>query len=115
MPTEKNYRAAFENNMRTQPPRTEDELEHLLAAVHDHSREIKGWKTNPATNVIEPDLGTHNGDQLPPFYLVPKHGKTSLLHQKLNNLLVESQGGFAPSNAVVHEVWDMLDLSASIR
>ena len=76
MPTEKNYRAAFENNMRTQPPRTEEELEHLLAAVHDHSREIKGWRTNPATNVIEPDLATHAGDQLPPFYLVPKHGKT---------------------------------------
>jgi hypothetical protein len=95
-----------------QAPRNVSELEYILAQVHEQQRMGAGWRTNPATGVLEFEYA---GQTVPQFYLVAKKGKVHQLQHMLQGLIAESDVGFAPTPANAREIWDMLDPSASLR
>ena len=107
------YSATFQANERKRTPRTVFEVEALLAAVYERRSSWSGWFQNPATSAIEPNMTAET--QLPPLYLMPKHGKGGQLRTQLDQIYVASSGGYPPGPTDASRVFDLLDVTGSVR
>jgi hypothetical protein len=105
----KAYKAGLENNFQEVKPKTQQEMQWVLDAVHDYRTDVQGWVMNPITGALEVNIGGVNAQEFPRIQLMMKHGKTHIARTQLEMILSQSWQGNAPTMADASHIFELLD------